>query len=432
MRIASLLFSAALLLHPFAALAALDSDGDGLEDTEEITRGTDPQNADTDGGGEADGAEIANGRDPNVQEDDLTFDRDNDTLTNGEEEAMGTDPSSADTDEDGTNDADDRYPLDREYSRDEDEDGMPDEYEEKYNFSPTLRADAEEDTDGDGLKNIDEFIYGTDPMNTDTDNDGVIDGEEVEKGTEPLENPCLEFGSPKQPFADVSKHWAEGYAVRLQRVKVQPTGARLADGYAEGDVRLFAPDRAISRFELLKLALLSSCITVEDTQEPATVFTDVPLAVRPREPADRAERRRIIYSAMREGIVQGYEDGTFRPDAPVNRAEAVKILLAAARLKPLSDYDIPAPQFSDVPVDAWFRESIELAVGYDLLTGYPDGTFRPEQSITRAEAGKLVYLLMLINPHVNGYVLPADGLGLTDTAEEDMKHLEPTTEDSAE
>jgi len=406
----------ALFSMPLAALGATDSDGDTLVDSEEETLGTDPWNADTDGGGEADGAEVAAGRDPLVREDDGTFDRDGDALRNAEEASLGTDPANADTDEDGTGDAEDQYPLEAEYQSDEDGDGMPDEFEELNGFSPALRADAAEDADGDGLSNVDEFVYGTDPGNPDTDRDGIPDGEEVSLGSEPLENPCLDFGSPKEPFADTAEHWAKEFIARLQRVKIQPQGTRVAEGYTQPDgTRIFAPDQPISRFELLKLATLTSCTQIGEVTETDRTFTDVPNRTRPREAADRALRRQVIYSAAERDIVQGYPDGTFRPDSPVNRAEALKILLAAVALPEL-EVESGTGTFSDVPSDAWFSPVVAQAAGYQLLSGYPDGTFRPEQSITRAEAAKLVYLLMLINPHVNGYVLPTEGLGISDAA----------------
>jgi len=44
------------------------------------------------------------------------------------------------------------------------------------------------------------------------------------------------------------------------------------------------------------------------------------------------------------------------------------------------------------------------------VEGYEDGTFRPEQYLTRAEASKILLLMMISNPHVNGYVIPAEEL----------------------
>ncbi len=198
----------------------------------------------------------------------------------------------------------------------------------------------------------------------------------------------------------------------LQRTKVSPDNLRIVQGYAgEGGEPLFLPDREISRFELLKIALLSSCTTLDaDGETPSFSFADVPGVARPRESGDRKLRRRIIGTAHRHGIIQGYPDGTFRPDAPVNSAEALKILFLATRLEPAEDSrEDLSGRFSDVPADAWFASYVRQAAEEDIVQGYGDGTFRPAQSITRAEAAKLVYLLMIGNPWVNGYVIPPEG-----------------------
>ena len=69
---------------------------------------------------------------------------------------------------------------------DSDGDGMPDYWENKFGFDPFDPSDADNDPDGDGLVNLDEYRHGTDPRNPDTDGGGVIDGDEVEKATNPL------------------------------------------------------------------------------------------------------------------------------------------------------------------------------------------------------------------------------------------------------
>ncbi len=69
--------------------------------------------------------------------------------------------------------------------KDSDGDGMPDYWEIKYYLNPNDPSDADRDDDNDGLTNLDEFEFGTDPTNPDTDDDGVSDGREVSEGSDP-------------------------------------------------------------------------------------------------------------------------------------------------------------------------------------------------------------------------------------------------------
>ncbi len=175
---------------------------------------------------------------------------------------------------------------------------------------------------------------------------------------------------------------------------------------------MFLPDRNISRFELLKLALLSSCITPDPhVDEGDFSFVDIRRQPRPRESEAAALKRRVIYMAYAQGIVEGYDDGTFLPDAPVNRAEALKILFGASELEPFDDADYSG-KFTDVDDAAWYAPFLHTALSYEFLEGYEDGTFRPDQPITRAEAAKVVLFIMISNPRVNGYVVPVEELEL--------------------
>lgn len=70
---------------------------------------------------------------------------------------------------------------------DSDEDGMPDYWEDQYGFDSCDENDAFGDPDADGLHNLGEYTYGTDPFNADTDGDGVSDGGEVIGGSDPTD-----------------------------------------------------------------------------------------------------------------------------------------------------------------------------------------------------------------------------------------------------
>jgi hypothetical protein len=141
--------------------ARSDRDGDGLNDTDEISRGTDPDNPDTDGDGLLDGFEVRYGFNP-LAGGEQGLDADSDGLTNLAEQTAHTDPTLADTDHDG----------------------LLDGQEVHATGTDPLNAD----TDADGLSDGAEVnTYGTDPLDPDTDDGGIPDGEEIDAGTNPLD-----------------------------------------------------------------------------------------------------------------------------------------------------------------------------------------------------------------------------------------------------
>ena len=98
--------------------------------------------------------------------------------------------------------------------------------------------------------------------------------------------------------------------------------------------------------------------------------------------------KKSIEILHQKGIVQGFEDGTVRPETSLNRAEAVKILLAMNNITPAeitSQTEIP---FSDLI--AWERRWVLEAYRRNIVQGYPDGTFKPFSPLNRAEATKLI------------------------------------------
>ncbi len=86
-----------------------------------------------------------------------------------------------------------------------------------------------------------------------------------------------------------------------------------------------------------------------------------------------------------QGVFYGYEDGTFRPEAKVSRAECAALF---SRFFTVSGS--PANTFSDVPANHWAREDIAKCAAKGYVEGYGDNTFRPNRSITRAEAVTLI------------------------------------------
>jgi hypothetical protein len=97
-----------------------------------------------------------------------------------------------------------------------------------------------------------------------------------------------------------------------------------------------------------------------------------------------------------KNIIVGYPDGTFKPDQPVTRAEFAALLNKAFELQPIRE----SRAFKDVPANYWAAAVIDKAYRSGFLAGYPNGTFAPNQNIIRIES--LVSL-------TNGSKLQPDG-----------------------
>jgi hypothetical protein len=89
------------------------------------------------------------------------------------------------------------------------------------------------------------------------------------------------------------------------------------------------------------------------------------------------------------GIVQGYADGTFQPDRIVNRADFLKLVLEAKNVSGLTTGNPTG--FTDVDESAWYMPYVRYAKAEGIVQGYADGTFKPEQAVNFAEALKMAY-----------------------------------------
>lgn len=87
------------------------------------------------------------------------------------------------------------------------------------------------------------------------------------------------------------------------------------------------------------------------------------------------------------GIINGYNDGTFRPFQTVNRAEFLKIIIEGSGI--ITDITTAVP-FSDIPNNVWYTPYVKKAYNEGWINGYGDGTFKPEQTISKVEALKIL------------------------------------------
>ena len=144
-------------------------------------------------------------------------------------------------------------------------------------------------------------------------------------------------------------------------------------GYEDGSVQ---PEGDITRAEVA--TIFFRLLTDESRNEfwsQTNDYTDVP--------AD-AWYNNAVSTLSNAGIIDGYEDGTFKPDGNITRAEFATIAVRFFE----ATYD-GEDLFSDI-AGHWAQDYINEAANAGIVDGYPDGTFRPQQYITRAEAMTMV------------------------------------------
>ncbi len=147
-------------------------------------------------------------------------------------------------------------------------------------------------------------------------------------------------------------------------------------GYANGT---FEPDRNMTRAEVTTMfaRLLTEKMAADQTY--SNTFSDV---------AKSHWAANYIGYMQQFGIITGYADGSFRPDASVTRAEFAAI---ASRFERLTE---GTKSFSDVPSSHWAAKYINFAATRGWVNGYADGTFKPNNSITRAEVAAVTCRLL--------------------------------------
>lgn len=110
-----------------------------------------------------------------------------------------------------------------------------------------------------------------------------------------------------------------------------------------------------------------------------------------------------VSSLAQMGVIAGYEDGSFRPNAPITRAEFAAI---ATRFSAERGVTYNEGLFADITGDEWFADVVAAAADRGLLGGYPDGTVRPNATITRAESCAVVNRTLDRRPDAK-HLLPA-------------------------
>ncbi len=146
-------------------------------------------------------------------------------------------------------------------------------------------------------------------------------------------------------------------------------------GYSDGT---FRPNTVSTRGQLSKIIVISKSWALISPPSPS--FPDV-------------QRDNPFYAyvetARAHGIIAGYSDGTFRPNANVTRGQIAKVVVLTEGWPLLYPGQ---PTFNDVATDSPFFTFVETAVAHGAISGYADGSFRVGTNATRGQISKMIYL----------------------------------------
>ncbi|HHY13134.1 MAG TPA: hypothetical protein GX526_00610, partial [Thermoanaerobacterales bacterium] len=197
-------------------------------------------------------------------------------------------------------------------------------------------------------------------------------------------------------LTDISDHWAKDKITEwIQK--------GLVSGYTNGT---FKPDKSIIRAEFMTLVNRAFGFSEKATIE----FSDV---------AAEDWFYDEIAKAVKAGYISGYQDGTVKPNREISRQEAAVALCKVLNLEAKITEEIEA--FTDADsIPAWSKPYISALVAKGYMAGYPDGSFRAERHITRAETVTMLDKALgtlTVSYDISGIYGPEEG---TETISQDV------------
>ncbi len=185
-----------------------------------------------------------------------------------------------------------------------------------------------------------------------------------------------------EPLNDITGHWAEGYINQLSDISIM-------GGYPDGS---FRPEADMTREEFIKCLILALKVPIYGAVESS--YADV---------SQTSWSYPYIETAVASGLLvpEEYVNGMFWPQKPIPRVEIARLAVRALKLPIKSDYT----GYDDgINIPPSYRGYVGAVKERNLMSGYPDGTFRPWNQITRAEASVILVRLIYESGKGNGLV----------------------------
>lgn len=172
-------------------------------------------------------------------------------------------------------------------------------------------------------------------------------------------------------LSDLGQHWAKATIELL-------VGQGIISGYPDGT---FKPNQTITRAEFV--ALLVRALKLEPTGS-GKIFGDT---------TDHWARDTIAIAGS-YGIVSGYDENTFGPNNPITREQMAVMAVKAIKLTSVSSVSEEIKFIDNRQISSWAKSSVSAAVKKRIMVGYPDNSFKPQGTATRAEAASVIHNLI--------------------------------------
>lgn len=176
-------------------------------------------------------------------------------------------------------------------------------------------------------------------------------------------------------FEDVLDHWSAESIYVFSKLGV-------VNGYEDGT---FKPDAQITRGEFA--AIVAKTFNIGTGELKTAQFSDI----------NGSWAKEAVLALASNGIINGYEDGTFQPEANITRAEMVAIIARIINLTTVQGTSSTA--FTDLG-DSWNKDQIEAAAKAGIINGVGEGSFAPDKNSTRAEALTILLRSLKLNPEI--------------------------------
>lgn len=187
------------------------------------------------------------------------------------------------------------------------------------------------------------------------------------------------FGASAAKFKDVKGHWAQ-----------KPIEYGVENGYISGyPDGTFLPEKTVTRAEFSKM--INNAVKITSTGNAKANYSDV---------VTKEWYYTEVKKAENAGYINGYEDGTFRPNNSVTRQEAAVIL--SRIVLPTSEREKISKFVDGSSIDSWAKDSVLMIASKGYIKGDEKGRFSPKSSLTRAQAAKLIYEFVTNENIVNG------------------------------